>query len=167
MPKLATPLTDIQVRNAKPKDKPYTLADGGGMYLEVAPTGSKIWRMAYSQPNGKNTRMTFGAYPEVMLLDARQKRMIAKKQKAAGTDPAQAKRIDKISKATASANTFEAVAREWHANKLDTWQERTAKRRSSRNAYRPGSVTRAMRSLKKEVAALIHHAKETAPISKY
>ncbi|MES2324875.1 MAG: integrase arm-type DNA-binding domain-containing protein [Pseudomonadota bacterium] len=126
MPKLATPLTDIQVRNAKPKDKPYTLADGGGMYLEVAPTGSKIWRMAYRQPNGKNTRMTFGAYPEVTLLDARQKRMDAKKQKAAGTDPAQAKRIDKISKATASANTFEAVAREWHANKLDTWQERTA-----------------------------------------
>ena len=126
MPKLATPLTDIQVRNAKPKGKPYTLADGGGMYLEVAPTGSKIWRMAYRQPNGKNTRMTFGAYPEVTLLDARQKRMDAKKQKAAGTDPAQAKRIDKISKATASANTFEAVAREWHANKLDTWQERTA-----------------------------------------
>lgn len=45
MPKLATPLTDIQVRNAKPKEKPYTLADGGGMYLEVMPTGSKIWRM--------------------------------------------------------------------------------------------------------------------------
>ena len=126
MPKLATPLTDIQVRNAKPKDKPYTLADGGGMYLEVAPTGSKIWRMAYRQPNGKNTRLTFGPYPEITLLDARQKRMDAKKQKAAGTDPAQAKRIDKISKATASANTFEAVAREWHANKLDTWQERTA-----------------------------------------
>ena len=126
MPKLATPLTDIQVKNAKPKAKPYTLADGGGMYLEVAPTGSKIWRMAYRQPNGKNTRMTFGAYPEVTLLDARQKRMDAKKQKAAGTDPAQAKRIEKISKATASANTFEAVAREWHANKLDSWQERTA-----------------------------------------
>ena len=126
MPKLAAPLTDIQVRNAKPKDKPYTLADGGGMYLEVAPTGSKIWRMAYRQPNGKNTRLTFGPYPEITLLDARQKRMDAKKQKAAGTDPAQAKRIDKISKATASANTFEAVAREWHANKRDTWQERTA-----------------------------------------
>lgn len=126
MPKLAAPLTDIQVRNAKPKAKPYTMADGGGMYLEVAPTGSKIWRMAYRQPNGKNTRLTFGPYPEVTLLAARQKRMDAKKQKAAGTDPAQAKRIDKISKATASANTFEAVAREWHANKRDAWQERTA-----------------------------------------
>ncbi|MGZ9713882.1 Arm DNA-binding domain-containing protein [Glaciimonas sp. GNP009] len=60
MPKLATPLTDIQVKSAKPKDKAYTLADGG-MYLEVSPVGSKIWRMAYRQPNGKNTRLTFGA----------------------------------------------------------------------------------------------------------
>jgi integrase len=126
MPKLATPLTDIQVKNAKPKAKPYTLADGDGMYLEVSPAGSKIWRMAYRQPNGKNTRLTFGAYPEISLLDARQKRMDARRQRAAGTDPAQAKRIEKIGKATANANTFEAVAREWHANKLDTWQERTA-----------------------------------------
>lgn len=126
MPKLATPLTDIQVKNAKPKAKAYTLADGGGMYLEIAPTGSKIWRMAYRQPNGKNTRLTFGAYPEVSLLDARQKRMDARKQKAAGIDPAQAKRIDKTNKATANANTFEAVAREWHTNQLETWQPRTA-----------------------------------------
>lgn len=127
MPKLAVPLTDTQVRNAKKKDKPYTLADGGGMYLEVSPSGSKIWRMAYRQPNGKNMRLTFGPYPEVTLLDARQKRMDARKQKAAGTDPAQARRIAKISDASAQANTFEAVAREWHANKLDTWQPRTAK----------------------------------------
>lgn len=126
MPKLATPLTDIQVRNAKPKAATYTLADGGGMYLEIAPTGSKIWRMAYRQPNGKNTRLTFGAYPEVSLLDARQKRMDARRQRAAGTDPAQARRIDKVNKATADANTFEALAREWHATTIDKWQPRTA-----------------------------------------
>ena len=59
------------MKKAKPKDKPYTLADGDGMYLEISPTGSKIWRMAYRQPNGKNTRLTFGPYPEVSLLDAR------------------------------------------------------------------------------------------------
>ena len=46
MPKLATPLTDTAVKNAKPKDKTYTLGDGGGMYLEVTPTGAKFWRMA-------------------------------------------------------------------------------------------------------------------------
>lgn len=58
MPKLAAPLTDTQIKNAKPKDKPYTLADGGGMYLEIMPIGSKIWRMSYRQENGKNTRLT-------------------------------------------------------------------------------------------------------------
>jgi integrase len=126
MPKLATPLTDTQVKRAKPKDKPYTLADGGGMYLEVMPTGSKIWRMSYRQPNGKNNRLTFGAYPEVSLLDARKKRMDARALKAAGNDPAQAKRIDKVNRTTANANTFEAVAREWHAMKTDSWQVRTA-----------------------------------------
>ena len=44
MPKIVTPLTDTQVKNAKPKDKPYKLADGGGMYIEVMPTGFKLWR---------------------------------------------------------------------------------------------------------------------------
>lgn len=130
MPKLATPLTDTQLRNAKPKPKDapktYTLADGGGMYLEVAPSGARTWRMAYRQPNGKNTRLTFGTYPEVSLAEAREQRDLARKQRKEGTDPAQARRIDKITKATANANTFEAVAREWHANKLETWQERTA-----------------------------------------
>lgn len=126
MPKLAKPLTDTQVKNAKPKDKTYTLADGGGMYLEVAPTGSRIWRMSYRQPDGKNTRLTFGAYPEVSLLDARKKRMDARELRTQGKDPAQVKRIEKAVKAIAAANTFQAIAYEWYANRLDTWQPRTA-----------------------------------------
>ena len=130
MPKLATPLTDIQVRNAKPqpKDAPktYTLADGGGMYLEVSPTGTRTWRMAYRQPNGKNTRLTFGTYPEVSLAEAREQRDRARKMRKNGIDPAQAKRIEKVNKSALAANTFEAVAREWHANKLESWQSRTA-----------------------------------------
>lgn len=113
MPKLATPLTDIQVRNAKPKDKLYTLADGGGMYLEVAPSGSKTWRMSYRQPNGKNTRLSFGSYPEVSLLDARKKRLDANKMRAAGSDPAQARRIKKQAMDETERHTFETVAREW------------------------------------------------------
>ncbi|MFZ6675577.1 tyrosine-type recombinase/integrase [Undibacterium sp. Xuan67W] len=126
MPKLAKPLTDTQVKNAKPKNKIYTLADGGGMYLEVAPTGSRIWRMSYRQPDGKNTRLTFGAYPEVSLLDARKKRMDAKELKAKGVDPAQSRRVEKAVKAIAAANTFQAVAYEWHANRSEAWQPRTA-----------------------------------------
>jgi len=127
MPKLATPLTDIQIKNAKPKDKPYTLADGGGMYLEVMPTGSKIWRMAYRQANGKNNRLTFGPYPEVSLLDARAKRMDARKVKASGLDPAATRDEAKRITAENNAHTFEKLAREWHTNKLPTWKGSTAK----------------------------------------
>lgn len=127
MPKLAKPLLDIHLRTAKPRDKTYTLADGGGMYLEVAPSGSKIWRMSYRQPNGKNTRLTFGPYPAVSLLEARQFRLDAQKLRVAGIDPAQVRRSEKQRKALARANTFEVVAREWHANKAETWKANTAR----------------------------------------
>ncbi|WP_246542226.1 tyrosine-type recombinase/integrase [Collimonas antrihumi] len=140
MPKLAKPLTDIQPRNAKggvkpkgfggrkedePTDKPYTLPDGGGLYLLVNPDGSKYWRMQ-CRFAGAPRLLAFGKYPDVSLATARELRQQTKAQIRAGIDPAQAKRIDKINKATANANTFEAVAREWHANKVDTWQPRTA-----------------------------------------
>lgn len=126
MPKIVNPLTDIQAKTAKPKEAAYKLADGGGLYLEIMPTGRKLWRMKFKQATGKESRLAFGAYPEVTLADARAKRDAARKQMAGGVDPAQAKRIEKQQKATAAANTFEAVAREWHTNKLDTWQPRTA-----------------------------------------
>ena len=125
MPKLATPLTDIQPRTAKPKDKPYKLSDGGGMFLLVNPDGTKYWRMAYRFA-GSQRLLAFGKYPEISLADARKARAEARDKINAGIDPAQAKRIEKLNKATANANTFEAVAREWHTNKLDTWQSRTA-----------------------------------------
>ena len=127
MPKLALPLTAMQVKNAKPREKIYTLSDGGGMYLEVSPTGSKIWRMSYRQPSGKNNRLTFGTYPEISLMDARQKRMDAHRKKLLGIDPAQANRADKKLKANVNANTFEVLAREWHLNKSETWKENTAR----------------------------------------
>jgi hypothetical protein len=120
MPKIVTPLTDTQAKNAKPREKSYKLFDGGGLYLEVTTTGSKLWRMKFVQANGKEGRLAFGSYPEVSLADAREKRKIARTQRAGGIDPAQAKRIAKQEKATSDANTFEAVAREWHANKLET-----------------------------------------------
>ena len=71
MPKVVRPLSDIQVNNAKPKDKPYKLAGGGGLYLEGMSTGSKLWRMKFKQTNGNESRLAFGAYPEVSLVEAR------------------------------------------------------------------------------------------------
>ena len=126
MPKIVLPLADKAIKSAKPRDKAYKLADGGGLYLEVMPTGAKLWRMKFKQTSGKESRLAFGAYDEVSLADARAKRDAARKQMAVGVDPAQAKRIEKQQKATVAANTFEAVAREWHSNKLASWQDRTA-----------------------------------------
>lgn len=126
MPKIVAPLSDIQVRNAKAKEKSYKMADGGGLYLEVTPIGSKLWRMKFRQDNGSESRLSFGSYPEVSLLEARNKRSEARKLLIGGIDPAQAKRIEKANKAISNANTFEAVAREWHTNKAESWQLRTA-----------------------------------------
>lgn len=127
MPKIAAPLTDIQVKNAKPREKAYKLADGGGMYLEITPAGSKLWRMKFRQANGSESRLAFGTYPEVSLLEAREKRLEARKLIAQGIDPGQARRKAKEEAASASANTFEKIAREWHANRLSAWSPSTAK----------------------------------------
>jgi integrase len=126
MPKLATPLTDIQPRTAKPKAKPYKLADGGGLYLLVNTDGARYWRMDYRFGDARRT-LAFGKYPDVTLAMAREKRAEARKLLERDIEPSQAKRIEKTARNTAAANTFEAVARAWHANKLETWQERTAK----------------------------------------
>lgn len=120
-------MTDIQVKHAKPKLKRYKLADGGGMYLEINPTGSKIWRMNYRQANGKENCLSFGAYPAVSLAMARERRAKAKQLLAAGKDPAQTRRVEKLRSATDASRTFEGVAREWHANKADSWKENTAR----------------------------------------
>lgn len=127
MPKLITPLTDIQLRNAKPADKSFKLADGGGLYVEVMPSGAKYWRMKVRQANGKETRLSFGTYPEVSLATARAERTKAKQQQFAGIDPAQSRRIEKLQKKVAAVNTFEVLAREWYANKAETWKPNTAK----------------------------------------
>lgn len=65
-----TPLSDSALKAAKPKDKPYKLADGEGLYLEIMPTGSKLWRLKYRHL-GKENRLAFGSYPEVTLVQAR------------------------------------------------------------------------------------------------
>lgn len=127
MPKIIPPLTDVQVRNAKPRDKNYKIFDGGGLYLEVATTGSRIWRLKFRQINGKENRLTFGYYPEITLQNAREMRLEARRLIAKGVDPAQQRNDSKRLAADKLANTFEKIAREWYANKVPTWSERTSK----------------------------------------
>mgnify|MGYP004506176587 FL=1 len=116
-------LTARQLDTAKPKEKPYKLSDGGGLYLEVATSGSRYWRLKYRYA-GKEKRLAFGVYPEVSLAEARDKREAAKKVLAAGNDPGEVKKAEKIAQKLGFENTFEAIAREWHQVRADRWSLR-------------------------------------------
>lgn len=113
-------LTATEIKASKPKDKAYKLSDGGGMYLEIFPNGTKSWRMKY-RISGKEKRVVFGVYPTVTLAEARAKREDAKRILAAGGDPGQEKQAKKQSKAMAVSNSFERLALEWHAHKKPNW----------------------------------------------
>lgn len=126
MPKLATPLTDIQPRTAKAKGRPYKLADGCGLYLLVNPDGGKYWRMDYRFADVRRT-LAFGKYPLVSLAEARDKRTAARKLTDDGVDPGQDKKEKARIVAEQNAQTFEKLAREWHTSRLPTWHETTAK----------------------------------------
>lgn len=117
MPKRIAPLSELQIRNAKPQAKQFTLFDGGGLYLLVTPTGGKLWRLKYSFI-GKEKLLALGTYPEVSLADARQRREDARKQVANGIDPGEVKKAKKASSDDSNEYSFEVIAREWHSKFL-------------------------------------------------
>ncbi|CAE6855822.1 Prophage integrase IntS [Paraburkholderia nemoris] len=106
------PLTDIAVRSAAPRERVYRLTDGGGMYLEIAPSGGKYWRLKY-RFGGRERRLALGVYPDVSLAAARKKRSAAREQLAAGIDPGDVKKADKRAARLNANNSFEAVALDW------------------------------------------------------
>jgi len=110
------PLTDTAIRNAKPREKPYKLTDGGGLYVLVHPSGGRWWRFDYRFA-GKRKTLSMGIYPEVSLKDARGKRDEARKFLAARIDPAEHRKATKV----AAADSLEAVAREWFAKYSPGW----------------------------------------------
>ena len=112
MPKRVLPLTDLQVKNAKPKDKPYKLTDGGGLYVLITPSGGKLWRFDYAFEDKRKT-LFLKSYPEITLSEARQRRDEARRQIATGTDPNQEKKAAIGAAETATASFFEVVAGEW------------------------------------------------------
>ncbi|MDI1300614.1 MAG: integrase arm-type DNA-binding domain-containing protein [bacterium] len=105
-------LTDTSVRTAKPKEKPYKLADERGMFLLVTPAGGKLWRLKYRM-DGKERLLAIGSYPEIPLAQAREKREEARRLVANGIDPSQRKQAEKEARKQQGANTFEALAAEW------------------------------------------------------
>ncbi len=113
------PLTDALIRAAKPKAKPYKVADGMGLYLEVAPAGGKWWRLKYRY-DGKEKRLSLGTYPETGLKAARHSRDEARRLLLAGTDPSEQRKAAKAQRVSEYANTFQSVAAEWLALKADS-----------------------------------------------
>lgn len=87
MPRRIEPLTEQQLIQAEPGDKPFKLFDGYGLYVEVMPTGTKAWRMKFRQSNRKEGRLTFGHYPEVSPELARSRCLAARKMLDEGQDP--------------------------------------------------------------------------------
>jgi integrase len=108
------PLTDATIRKAKRSTKPARLFDGGGLYLEVRPTGAKLWRLKY-RFDGKEKLLALGIYPVVPLATARDKRDQARKLLADGTDPGEHRKAKKAERVGLATNTFEAIGREWYA----------------------------------------------------
>ncbi|STZ76842.1 tyrosine-type recombinase/integrase [Bergeriella denitrificans] len=121
------PLNDRQIRNAKPTDKPYKLADGGGLHLAVTPAGGKLWRLKYRM-DGKEKLLSIGKYPAVSLVEAREAAENARRDIAAGIDPAAAKQTAKRERQAALQNTFPCVAAEWYQHQLPSWQPSHAAR---------------------------------------
>jgi integrase len=117
------PLTDTAVRNAKGRERPLKLGDGGGLHLLVNPDGTRYWRMAYRY-QGRQKTLALGVYPIVSLADARMARDAAKKLLARDVDPSQVRKDQKRGARLSAKNTFEAVAREWCENQKEGWTAR-------------------------------------------
>ncbi|MGG5811431.1 tyrosine-type recombinase/integrase [Falsiroseomonas sp. CW058] len=118
-------LTDRQIRALKPSEKLYRVRDGGGLVLQVMPSGSKLWHYRY-QIGGKERTLSIGTYPDVSLLEARQARDAARDLLREGRDPSTEKRLRRLAAMAAGGTTFEAIARGWHESQRTRWTDRHA-----------------------------------------
>lgn len=123
MPRKVIQLTDSAIKAARPQEKPYKLSDGEGLYLEIMPTGSKLWRLKYRR-FGKENRLALGSYPEVTLVQARKKRSEARQLMAEGKDPSAERQAVKQEQKIKEL-TFAVLAREWYAYNSPRWAETT------------------------------------------
>ncbi|RFP27604.1 integrase arm-type DNA-binding domain-containing protein [Duganella sp. BJB476] len=115
-------LTDVKIKNAKPAVKPYKLYDERGLFLIVTPNGGKWWRLKYRFEN-KEKLLSLGVYPDIGLKDARERREEARRLVAHFIDPGLQRKAQKSVRQEHAANSFEIVAREWHAKYAPTWAE--------------------------------------------
>ena len=122
-------LTEAECKSAicPPDKKQARFSDSGGMYLQVSPAGSKRWFLKY-RAGGKEKQLALGSYPSVSLKSARLARDAAKAQKAEGTDPLQARKVEKLKIARPGGDIFQAVALEWYAKQAPQWSASHAER---------------------------------------
>ncbi len=106
---------------AKPKIKPYKIADGEGLYLEITPSGSKYWRLKY-RLHGEEKRISIGAYPAISIADARKAKEVIKGDIRVGIDPV----LKRLQAAQAQALNqqldFKSIALEWHSKQIELWK---------------------------------------------
>ena len=133
MPKAITPLTDSQCKNlALPAKGINQLSDGHGLSLQADSKGGKYWRLRYYHPHTKKREeIRLGIYPDVSLKAARVKREEIRALLEKGIDPKQHQQEQEIKQRNQALNSFEAVARKWHADqqaKPDKWTPEHAHR---------------------------------------
>lgn len=105
-------LTDVVIKNAKPRAKPYKMGDAAGLFLLVQPSGGKLWRLKY-WVDGREKKLGIGTYPEISLAEARKRRDDARVLIADGKDPSREKQRGKIRSRLQAENTFKAISREY------------------------------------------------------
>lgn len=167
------PLTDLKIKQAKPKEKSYKIADERGLYIEISPAGGKWWRLKY-RIDGKEKRLSLGVYPDVSLATARERRDDARKLIANGIDPSSHRKATKLARVESKANSFEVVAREW----FDKWKATKAEghsekviRRLERDVFpwlgsrpiadiKPHELLTALRRIESRVVETAHRAKQ-------
>jgi integrase len=110
-------LTATEVKQAKPGPRDRKLADGGGLFLLVTSNGGKRWRFKYRFA-GKEKLLALGTYPDVTLADARKRHQVAREKLANEIDPGEVRKVEKLTRHLAAAESFEAVALEWFNTKM-------------------------------------------------
>lgn len=137
------PLTDVAIRNAKPKEKPYKLGDTLGLFLLVQPSGGKLWRLKY-RFEGRERKLAIGTYPQLGLAEARKRRDEARDQLSQGKDPSREKKREKLRSQLQAENTFKAIADEFCKKRrkdgAKAWAESTATRSEYLLSLLDGSI---------------------------
>jgi integrase len=122
-------LSDVKLRQTKPREKPFKISDGEGLFILINPNGSKLWRMAY-RFDRKQKLLAFGRYPDVSLLEARRKTQSARDLLADKVDPG---RKEAVEPPPAQPITFGEVALEWLNSRDENWADST--KRSIRSLF--------------------------------